>query len=85
MWHTDSTTTDASKQAQRGKSKREHKAENMRYGEAVTEHGFGGKTTGNSGEAHQGGYGRTEEKEDAEDASKARREQGYGKGSGVGA
>ncbi|MCJ1259397.1 hypothetical protein MMC24_007234 [Lignoscripta atroalba] len=32
----------------------EKTAENVRYGEAISEHGFGGETTGNSGSANQG-------------------------------
>lgn len=40
---------------QQEKSERGEKtAENIRYGEAISEHGFGGETTGNSGEANLG-------------------------------
>lgn len=60
-------------------------AENMRYGEAISEHGFGGETTGNSGVANQDGFGPTAMEESEEHAEKSRQEQGYGKGSGVGA
>jgi hypothetical protein len=57
----DSTGPEASMQAQQEKSERgEHRAENIRYGEAVSEHGCGGKTTDNSGNAQQQGYGRAE-------------------------
>ena len=42
-------------QAQQEKGERGEKtAENIRYGEAISEHGFGGETTGNSGVANQG-------------------------------
>lgn len=80
-------TTEAEEEAQRKKSARGEKtAENVRYGEAISEHGFGGETTGISGEAHQGGYGRVEgEDADGTHAAQSRREQGYGGGSGVGA
>lgn len=66
------------------KERGETTAENIRYGEAISEHGFGGETVGNSGEADNqegggGSYGRVGETE------KMRREQGYGGGSGVGA
>lgn len=73
--------TEAPKQAQQEKSERgEHKAENIRYGEAVSEHGFGGETTDNSGDAQQQGCGRTEESKGAEETTQTRSEQGYGKG-----
>lgn len=62
----------------------EQTAENIRYGEAISEHGFGGKTIGNSGSAEQGGYGRTEGIE-KDGVSQTRREQGYGGGNNVGA
>lgn len=83
--HTDSTPTEAFKQAQQEESKREQQGENMSFSEAVDEHGFVGNTTSMAGEAQRGGYGRIEENVDAGDAGKTRREQGYGKGSGVGA
>jgi len=82
----DSSSTEASRQAQQEKSaKGEKTAENTRYGEAISEHGFGGETTGNSGDAQQGGYGRIDENSGAEGTSQVRRTQGYGPGSGVGA
>ncbi|MCJ1352230.1 MAG: hypothetical protein MMC33_002214 [Icmadophila ericetorum] len=47
----DSTTSQAQQEnAERG----EKTAENIRYGESISEHGFGGETTTNSGEATQG-------------------------------
>ncbi|MCJ1320801.1 hypothetical protein MMC15_006142 [Xylographa vitiligo] len=69
------------KKAERG----EKTAENIRYGEAISEHGFGGETIGNSGQANQGGYGSMDAQEETEDAAKTREQQGYGSGSGVGA
>ncbi len=54
----------------------EQTAENIRYGEAISEHGFGGETLGNSGEA---------EDADGGQLRSTRREQGYSGGSGVGA
>ena len=42
-------------QQEQEKSKRGNKtAENTRYGEAISEHGFGGETTTSSGGANQG-------------------------------
>jgi hypothetical protein len=55
----------------------EKTAENIRYGEAISEHGFGGETVGNSGGVEEG--------KETQDAKQTRREQGYGDGSGVGA
>ncbi|KAI9820619.1 MAG: hypothetical protein M1827_004988 [Pycnora praestabilis] len=76
----DSTTDQVSQE----KSERGEKtAENIRYGEAISEHGMGGETTGNSGSANQdSGYGDTEAQLD--EPGQSRKEQGYGKGSGVG-
>jgi len=76
----------SSEQQQEKNERGEKTAENIRYGEAISEHGFGGETTGNSGQANQGtGYGFTELRDNSEDAVKTREEQGYGPGSGVGA
>jgi hypothetical protein len=73
------TTTDPSKtdevtgdRAERG----EKKAENMRYGQAISEQGVGGFTTGQSGDATQGGYGQVDDK--AEDDASGRKAAGYG-------
>jgi len=52
----------------------EKTAENVRFGQAVSESGFGGRTVGNSGTA-----------DEVEEGGQMRREQGYGGGSGVGA
>jgi hypothetical protein len=46
----DPTGTEASKQAQQEKYERgKHKAENIGYSEAVSEHGFGGETADTAG------------------------------------
>jgi len=72
----DSTPTEASQVSQKEKAERGEKtAENVRYGEAISEHGFGGETVGN-----EGGVGVGEGKT----TGQVRRAQGYGGGSGVG-
>jgi len=80
--------TEAWQQASREKEERgERTAENVRYGEAISEHGFGGETTGNGGSAERGvGCGGTKDssQEGEEESGKARKEQGYGEGSGIG-
>ena len=59
-------------------------AENIRYGQGISEGGMGGQTTTSSGTAQQGqGFGGTEAVGD-EGGKSSRREQGYGPGSGVG-
>ena len=59
-------------------------AENIRYGQGISEGGMGGQTTASSGDAQQGqGFGGTEAMGD-EGGKSSRREQGYGPGSGVG-
>ncbi|KAL8863278.1 MAG: hypothetical protein Q9178_000653 [Gyalolechia marmorata] len=60
-------------------------AENVRYGQAISEGGAGGKTTEAGGTANQGGYGSTDEHASQHSAKETRQEQGYGPGSGVGA
>jgi len=83
----DSTSSEQQQQQQQQKSERGEKtAENIRYGESISEHGFGGQTTGNSGQANQDtGYGSTKFHDSSEDAVQTREDQGYGPGSGVGA
>ena len=46
-------TVESQQQAQKAE-RGEKTAENIRYGEALSEHGMGGETTGNSGRANQG-------------------------------
>jgi hypothetical protein len=59
-------------------------ADNIRYGQNISESGVGGKTTTSTGSAEQaGGYGG--KSDEAEPQKQTRREQGYGPGSGVGA
>lgn len=71
--------TQASKEA---RARGEKTAENIRYGEAISEHGFGGETKGVLGEACQGGrYGRRKSSNAAKsedvDFVRSRRDQGY--------
>lgn len=81
--------SDMSSEPQGGVSKErgEKTAENMRYGQAISEQGVGGMTTTSSGEAQQGGYGGAEADKSKEtvDGGASRRAQGYGPGSNVGA
>ncbi|PVH83708.1 hypothetical protein DL98DRAFT_585176 [Cadophora sp. DSE1049] len=94
----------ASQKAARG----EKTAENIRFGEAISEHGFGGETLGNTGSAKsnlagkggegvigkdsaggrtrrsQGSCGEGMDSEERVRLERARREMGYGEGSGVG-
>ncbi|KAL8855096.1 MAG: hypothetical protein Q9221_000002 [Calogaya cf. arnoldii] len=60
-------------------------AENVRYGQTISEGGIGGKTTEAGGSANQAGYGSTDEHAGQDNAEETRQEQGYGPGSGVGA
>lgn len=80
--HTDPNPNEAEQKAAAEKRERGEKtAENIRYGEAISEHGMGGETVGNTGGVNPlGGEESVEEKGD-----KARHAQGYGPGSGVGA
>jgi hypothetical protein len=58
-------------------------ADNVGYGQNVSESGIGGMTTTSSGDAQQGGYGGTEAQDT--EAKNTRREQGMGPGNNVGA
>ncbi|CAO1604579.1 hypothetical protein XANCAGTX0491_008125 [Xanthoria calcicola] len=60
-------------------------AENVRYGQTISEGGMGGKTTEAGGTANQGGYGSIDGQAGQDSAEETRQEQGYGPGSGVGA
>ncbi|KUJ13294.1 uncharacterized protein LY89DRAFT_721336 [Mollisia scopiformis] len=74
------------KQDEADKSERGEKtAENIRYGEAISEHGFGGETVGNGGKADAAdGFGEIED-QSIEGQQRRREQQGYeGAGSGVG-
>ncbi|KAL8667104.1 MAG: hypothetical protein Q9202_001026 [Teloschistes flavicans] len=55
-------------------------AENIRYGQTISEGGMGGKTTEASG-----GYGSTDIQSAQDSAEESRQAQGYGPGAGVGA
>lgn len=58
-------------------------ADNIRYGQNVSESGIGGKTTGQVGEAGQeGGFGGVPD--NSKELKDSRSQQGYGQGSGVG-
>ncbi|KAL2040989.1 hypothetical protein N7G274_006447 [Stereocaulon virgatum] len=75
-----------SEQAKQQAERREKTAENVRYGQTISEGGMGGKTTEAGGSANQGdGYGGTEAQQGGYDDQESRRDQGYGPGSGVGA
>ncbi|KAL8902389.1 MAG: hypothetical protein Q9192_000016 [Flavoplaca navasiana] len=60
-------------------------AENVRYGQTISEGGMGGKTTEAGGSANQGSYGSSYGQAGQDSAEETRQEQGYGPGSGVGA
>ncbi|MCJ1274826.1 hypothetical protein MMC21_002624 [Puttea exsequens] len=75
-----------SQQKQQTVEKGARTAENVRYGQTISEGGIGGKTTEAGGNANEdSGYGATTEQADSSDAAESRRDQGYGPGSGVGA
>ena len=82
----DASTNEGEREVQNDKASRgEQTADNIRCGEAISEHGFGGETMGNTGVANQGvGYGGTEE-DNGNGSVQSRRVQGYGGGSEVGA
>lgn len=63
----------AKQKAERG----EKTAENIRYGQAISESGVGGFTSGNSGSAAQEGVGR-QQKQEEQDAVQSRKAEGYG-------
>jgi hypothetical protein len=80
VWIKDPNPNEAKLQLDQQKQERgEQTAENIRYGEAISEHGFGGETIGNTGEANQeAGVGR--EVKDRDGNGQVRREQGYERG-----
>lgn len=82
----ESANSKVDSQASQDKSERGEKtAENVRFGEAISEHGFGGETTSSSGQAHQAGSDRRTEDARHGDQTQSRRAQGYGPGSNIGA
>ncbi|KAI9751602.1 MAG: hypothetical protein M4579_005995 [Chaenotheca gracillima] len=83
------TTANASATSEAQESKREKgekTAEKIRFGESISEHGYGGEVTTNSGSGNQeGGYGGVQAGDRQDDsAGDTRQEQSYGPGSGVG-
>lgn len=78
-----------SQQEQEKAEKGARTAENVRYGQSISEGGMGGMTTEGQGEANQDtGYGGAENQTGSggeSEAAESRRQQGYGPGSGVGA
>ncbi|KAK5136024.1 hypothetical protein LTR08_004278 [Meristemomyces frigidus] len=79
---TDSSDTPEGKQQKTDRG--EKTAENIRYGQGISEGGMGGMTQGSSGSAEQEGYGKQEDGAENVDESQARRAQGYGGGGGEG-
>ncbi|KKY21407.1 hypothetical protein UCRPC4_g03670 [Phaeomoniella chlamydospora] len=63
----------------------ERVAENIRYGQAISEEGFGGKTTESDGVANPEGTGGAEDRTNEEDTKNTRREQKYGSMPNIGA
>ncbi|KAF2154334.1 hypothetical protein K461DRAFT_312268 [Myriangium duriaei CBS 260.36] len=75
-----STSTSENQQdAQQQRERGERTAENMRYGQAISEEGMGGKTEGLGEAGTEVGYGGAGAQDD-EAAAGGRREQGYGGG-----
>ncbi|KAL6717485.1 hypothetical protein ACLMJK_005400 [Lecanora helva] len=75
-----------SQQQQQNAERGARTAENMRYGQTISEGGMGGKTNESEGSANQGlGYGGADGETGSNNAEETRRNQGYGPGSGVGA
>lgn len=75
----------SSQQQQQKVHRGEKTAENVRYGQKISEEGMGGRTTEAGGNADQDGFGTTDAQEGIDSAEDSRQEQGYGSGSGVGA
>lgn len=78
-------TEAASQAAEEKRARGEQTAENTRYGESISEHGFGGETTTTNNGEGAGAGGLSEEEQQDENARRVRSQQGYGSGSGVGA
>lgn len=76
------TSVDANPSAQaEAKAERGEKtAENVRYGQAISEHGMGGQTTSSTGQANQdsGFGGAADQAAQNDDAVETRKESGYG-------
>lgn len=82
LGHTaDQTTTDPSKIADGAQQQAERgarTAENMRYGQTISEGGMGGMTNVTANEANKESFGRQEDKSEEADAAQDRRAEGYG-------
>ena len=77
----DNTTTDPSKTsegAQRQAERGEQTAENIRYGQTISEGGMGGMTNVQEGEATKEGFGKVADRAEDGDAGAERRQAGYG-------
>lgn len=81
---TSETTTDPSqttKGQQRQAERGERTAENIRYGQGISEQGMGGTTSDSTGEGSDEGYGQVEDtQQDGQSAEGSREAQGYGGG-----
>ena len=64
--------------AQEKAEKGEKTAENIRYGQAISEQGVGGFTSGSLGSAAQEGVGKQQEQQQDQDAVQSRKAEGYG-------
>jgi hypothetical protein len=63
--------------AEQKAAKGEKTAKNIRYGQAISEQGVGGFTSGSLGSAAQEGVGKQQE-QDSADAVQSRKAEGYG-------
>ncbi|CAK4031645.1 Hypothetical predicted protein [Lecanosticta acicola] len=79
---TDPGNTDGAAEARSARGQKT--AENIRYGQAISEGGMSGFTTGQAGSATQGGYGRKADEAESGDAAQSRRAAGYGDEQGHG-
>lgn len=79
-------TTEAEAAAREEKHERgEQTAANIRYGQAISESGFGGDTTSTTGTANNPGVDNTDSNALAGEEDKARNVQQYGPGNNIGA
>ncbi|MCJ1445475.1 MAG: hypothetical protein MMC23_005980 [Stictis urceolatum] len=82
----DNSSNEAEAQQEAEKQEKgEQTAEKIRYGQTISEQGFGGETTESTGSAQQSGYGAQSLDEAESDLTQSRREQGYGPGTNIGA
>lgn len=80
MGDTQSTTnpSETDESAQQHAEQGERKAENIRYGQNISEGGMGGMTSTQEGEAGQEGYGKMKDEPSSGDAAEGRQAAGYG-------